>query len=320
MRREFLDQVLFWNGRDLERKLAEFQAYYNAARCHASLDGHTPLTFAGGAHGGPCRSEPGALGLPLPGPRPAPSRRLTTNSRPTRTIVTPTSVWQRLSLLYTADATGNLGIHLERQSGLGTLSWDDVRVEPAPPNGDFEAGSLSGWTVWSPDPGFSPTTSQQGPHGGRFSLAEATPGIVYQGIGGLTPGRSYLVSAWVTASAGANAPAKLFVHNTEGPNASRTIVTPTSKWQRLSLLYTADATGNLGIHLQRQSGLGTLYWDDVRVEPAPPMATSRRGHWGGPCGHPIRVSRRRPVSKARTEAGLAWPKPRWASSTRGLAG
>ena len=48
MRREFLDQVLFWNGRDLERKLAEFQAYYNAARCHASLEGHTPVTFANG--------------------------------------------------------------------------------------------------------------------------------------------------------------------------------------------------------------------------------------------------------------------------------
>ena len=47
MRREFLDHVLFWNARDLERKLAEFQTYY-AARSHASLDGHTPLTFAGG--------------------------------------------------------------------------------------------------------------------------------------------------------------------------------------------------------------------------------------------------------------------------------
>jgi hypothetical protein len=47
MRREFLDHMLFWNARDLERKLAEFQAYYNAARCHASLDGRTPLTFAG---------------------------------------------------------------------------------------------------------------------------------------------------------------------------------------------------------------------------------------------------------------------------------
>jgi hypothetical protein len=48
IRREFLDQVLFWNARDLERKLAEFQVYYNAARSHASLDGRTPLTFVGG--------------------------------------------------------------------------------------------------------------------------------------------------------------------------------------------------------------------------------------------------------------------------------
>jgi transposase InsO family protein len=47
MRREFLDHVLFWNSCDLERKLAEFQTYYNAARCHASLEGRTPLTFAG---------------------------------------------------------------------------------------------------------------------------------------------------------------------------------------------------------------------------------------------------------------------------------
>jgi putative transposase len=48
IRREFLDHVPFWNARDLERKLADFQAYYNAARSHASLTGHTPLTFASG--------------------------------------------------------------------------------------------------------------------------------------------------------------------------------------------------------------------------------------------------------------------------------
>ena len=48
MRREFLDQVLFWNAGDLERKRAEFQTYYNEARGHASLDGHTPLTFGRG--------------------------------------------------------------------------------------------------------------------------------------------------------------------------------------------------------------------------------------------------------------------------------
>jgi putative transposase len=48
VRREFLDHVLFWNARDLERKLAEFQVYYNAARNHASLGGHTPLSVGGG--------------------------------------------------------------------------------------------------------------------------------------------------------------------------------------------------------------------------------------------------------------------------------
>ena len=47
MRREFLDHVLFWNAGDLERKLADFQAYYNAARSHASWEGYTPLGFAG---------------------------------------------------------------------------------------------------------------------------------------------------------------------------------------------------------------------------------------------------------------------------------
>ena len=48
VRREFLDHVLFWNVRDLERKLTEFQVYYNEERSHASLNGHTPLTFATG--------------------------------------------------------------------------------------------------------------------------------------------------------------------------------------------------------------------------------------------------------------------------------
>jgi putative transposase len=63
LRREFLNQVLFWNARDLERKLREFQVYDNAARCHAPLAG--PLTFAGKAQRGSSRFEPRALGLPL---------------------------------------------------------------------------------------------------------------------------------------------------------------------------------------------------------------------------------------------------------------
>ncbi len=47
IRREFLDQTLFWNERDLEEKLGEFQAYYNAHRVHQALNLKTPDEAAG---------------------------------------------------------------------------------------------------------------------------------------------------------------------------------------------------------------------------------------------------------------------------------
>jgi len=49
IRREFLDHVFFWNTLDLERKLGEFQHYYNEKRVHASLGGDTPAEVAGEA-------------------------------------------------------------------------------------------------------------------------------------------------------------------------------------------------------------------------------------------------------------------------------
>ena len=48
VRREFLDQTLFWNADDLERKLADFRVYYNHHRTHSSLGGDTPAEVAGG--------------------------------------------------------------------------------------------------------------------------------------------------------------------------------------------------------------------------------------------------------------------------------
>ena len=47
VRRECLDQTLFWNARGLERKLVDFQTYYNQHRAHRSLGGVTPIDFAG---------------------------------------------------------------------------------------------------------------------------------------------------------------------------------------------------------------------------------------------------------------------------------
>ena len=46
IRREYLDVVLFWNGRELERKLEAFKIYYNDYRVHQGLDGNTPGEMA----------------------------------------------------------------------------------------------------------------------------------------------------------------------------------------------------------------------------------------------------------------------------------
>ncbi len=42
IRREYLDQVFFWNASDLERKLGQFQTYFNDERTHTGITGETP--------------------------------------------------------------------------------------------------------------------------------------------------------------------------------------------------------------------------------------------------------------------------------------
>lgn len=47
IRREVLDQTLFCNSVDLEKKLGPFQKHYNHRRVHASLKGDTPAQASG---------------------------------------------------------------------------------------------------------------------------------------------------------------------------------------------------------------------------------------------------------------------------------
>jgi len=42
LRREYLDQMLFWTTADLENKLLDFRTYFNSYRTHTSLEGRTP--------------------------------------------------------------------------------------------------------------------------------------------------------------------------------------------------------------------------------------------------------------------------------------
>jgi putative transposase len=47
VRRESLDDTLFWNARGLEKVLNQYAHYYNEARVHSSISGHTPRGFSG---------------------------------------------------------------------------------------------------------------------------------------------------------------------------------------------------------------------------------------------------------------------------------
>ncbi len=42
VRRELLDQILFWNANDLQNKLDEYKHYYNNKRGHCGIDGDLP--------------------------------------------------------------------------------------------------------------------------------------------------------------------------------------------------------------------------------------------------------------------------------------
>jgi putative transposase len=46
VRRECLDPMLFWTAADLERKLVEFQQYYNEHRTHAGRAGRLPAPIS----------------------------------------------------------------------------------------------------------------------------------------------------------------------------------------------------------------------------------------------------------------------------------
>jgi transposase InsO family protein len=47
VRRELLDQTLFWTATDLENKLRDYQRYYNEHRTHSGRDGATPKESSG---------------------------------------------------------------------------------------------------------------------------------------------------------------------------------------------------------------------------------------------------------------------------------
>ncbi len=132
---------------------------------------------------------------------------------------------------------------------------------------DFEEVDLD---AWQPFQWLRASVSSAEAHGGTQSLAETGgTGSMYQDVTGLQPGQRYRVSAWVAASPGATAGAQMAVY---GQGAKMAIFSnelhPGADWQPVSDSVTlGKASTTVRIHLFRTAGTGTIYWDDVRIEP-----------------------------------------------------
>ena len=143
------------------------------------------------------------------------------------------------------------------------LMTPEQRVENAVANPGFEDGDLAPWST----NGVQAAISTAHAHAGEHSLIETGgAGTVYQDINGLQPGRTYTLSAWVSAAPGAGTTAQLTIYN---PTNNTAVSSPSVRcdpaWQYLSESFIVGREGAVRIHLVRGPGAGSVYWDDVHI-------------------------------------------------------
>jgi hypothetical protein len=169
-----------------------------------------------------------------------------------------------------ADAFGRL-VRVEEQNSSGTLAetarynYDVMghmttvqmgaqNVPPQPADPGFESGT-SGWLAWG-----NPNVSVGAPSVGGSNSLQLTGPVghgMYQVLGGVTPGQTYVVSAWVQVAGYATA--ALLVNDANSQNfASGYVQNTFGMWQRVSVSYTATSTAHLAILLQFGAGSGRL--------------------------------------------------------------
>ena len=143
------------------------------------------------------------------------------------------------------------------------LMTPEQRVGNAVANPGFEDGDLAPWST----NGVQAAISTAHAHAGEHSLIETGgAGTVYQDINGLQPGRTYTLSAWVSAAPGAGTTAQLTIYN---PTNNTAVSSPSVRcdpaWQYLSESFIVGREGAVRIHLVRGPGAGSVYWDDVHI-------------------------------------------------------
>ncbi len=161
---------------------------------------------------------------------------------------------------YTYDRYGNV------------LAEYDYGAEERLINAGFEDSAttnpIPGWNpFWTHPLAATQTTAVAWAGRASLELQGPTAGGAYQDVSGLISGTTYLVRARVRATPGTTGQFRLWLHDTQGHNttSSPSFVPPTD-WTEVTWPYTANATGQLRIHLYYVTpGAGAIYVDEVAV-------------------------------------------------------
>jgi len=132
------------------------------------------------------------------------------------------------------------------------------------PNSGFEGGTLPPWATFQSVQAAVVTNPVRS---GKFSLSVASgTGSVYVDVKGLKPGLNYNVSAWVCASQDATATAQIAVFDPSTNTASYSDrFSATTAWSRVKYTFKILSGDTARLHLFRNEGSGTLFWDDVEI-------------------------------------------------------
>jgi YD repeat-containing protein len=176
---------------------------------------------------------------------------------------------------YTYDVAGHM-----TQAKMGASAVPQVA------DSGFESG-IGGWLPWG-----SPSYTVGAPAVSGANSLQLTGPVghgMYQVLGGVTPGQTYVVTAWMQVAGSATG--ALLVNDANSQNFATAFVPNTfGQWRQVTVTYTATSTAHLAILLQFGAGSGTVYFDEVRVAlQSPAYAQSRsfgyspynaNGPWG----------------------------------------
>ena len=149
-------------------------------------------------------------------------------------------------------------------AGKATVYVDDIQVTPAPmmTNGDFETGDNTGWTVYNGS-GVTADAKKNGAYGMQLSGKGNWGSMAYQNVT-VTPGKTYIVSAWLKAVAtGANMQIR------DGGSSGTQLASgwfDKTEWTQVSYVVTPTTdTLHVNFHSSGKGVTETVYLDDVQV-------------------------------------------------------